>query len=86
MKSYTVVGYAYQATLYCVEHGEDIMKGLGKEPEPPFDRAMDYWPQPVFAEHVQEHDYCDACLSECIRDGEPAHYALLPGAEPEMWR
>ena len=49
-KSYDVVGWSYNGTLYCVDHR-------------PWARAGDLdVPQPVILDEITSHDVCDVCF------------------------
>lgn len=57
-------GYAYQATVYCVECGRKIIRTVFKDrleiPDLDF-RDSDTLPQPIFFGESDNAEHCDTC-------------------------
>jgi hypothetical protein len=49
-KSYEVVGWTHNGTLYCVDH------------EPGLSNTDISIPQPVFLDQITQYDVCDLCF------------------------
>lgn len=63
-------GYAYNAAVYCVECGADIIRELYPTVDPVLMEDSEHFPQPIFFGESDCAEHCDQC-SEYLYGSDP---------------